>query len=157
MWLLKTVILQWFCPSGCFHISCPLLPLCTTYFRTGKKLDVPYLVYMFNISCSYPNPVQIRYYFMDEHAHSVYAPYLNQYVTYQLDSMAQGAAVAQCHLGTLLLSVGEPQSAKRYMLDKKRITKFRGPWWDPSLLHVSIFPLNHFFVVSFKHSYLTGL
>lgn len=83
---------------------------------------------MFNVSCSYPNSPQIRYYFMDELTHSEYGPYLNKYVTSQLDSMAQRTAVAQCHPGTLLESVGEPQSAKRYMLDKKRITNFRGPW-----------------------------
>lgn len=121
MWLLKTVILQGQNPSGCFYFSCPLLPLCITYFRTGKKLDVPYLVYMFNVSCFYPNSVQIKYSFMDECSHREYGPYLNKYVTSQLDSMAQRTTVAQCHLGTLLQSVGEPKSVKRCMLERKEL------------------------------------
>lgn len=64
---------------------------------------------------------------MDEHTKSENGPYLNKYVT-QFDSMAQRTAVTQGHLGTLPQSVRETQSAKMYLLDKKRITKFRGPW-----------------------------
>lgn len=65
---------------------------------------------------------------MDEHTKSENDPYLNKYVTPQFATMAQRTAMPQGHLGTLPQSVRETQSAKRYLLDKKRITKFRGPW-----------------------------
>lgn len=74
----------------------------------------------FNGSCTYPNSLPIRSYFMDEHAHNAYGPYLNKYVTSQLESRAQRTAVAQCHLGT--------KAREKKMLQKGRITKFRGPW-----------------------------
>lgn len=104
-----------------FRLFSFFLPLCITCFRAGKRIDVPYLVYMFNGSCSYPNSLPIRSYFMDEHAHNEYGPYLNKYVTSQLDSRAQRAAVAQCHLGTLLQSVGVPQSAKNICYTRKEL------------------------------------
>lgn len=133
-----------------FHASCPLLFQPTTDFRTRtrKKLDFTCFVYVLNVCSSYPNSLNLDILFMDVYAHNTYwayGPSLNKWesITFQLDSMAQRTAVAQCYLGTLLSGRNHRMQEEICQTRREELQSLEdlGKPFMPACLHFSSQPL----------------